>query len=155
MTRPPLLTSWRPVVRPCLINCVRAYKASRVLAKHRLYPEAGSELHRMLESLMEAAIAFKNIPVLSSTHSGMGTHKEKREKFRAHWLGHRSPFSQQELSDISTMMSLFAAAEREDLMYVRYVEAKPPELKKKQYERLLRYARRAFRIVRPHLNPIP
>jgi alpha-galactosidase len=120
-----------------------------------MYPEAGSHLFRLVEAVLEAAVAYKGIPILSSEYSGTGTHQERRMKFHQHWLGSKSPFSTEERKEIAETLVLFQTDKREKLLYVDYATAKPPTMKEKEFNRLLSHSRRLYRIVRRHLDPLP
>jgi AbiV family abortive infection protein len=143
-----------------LLSALRAYRAARVLHRNRLYAEAAAMCHRSIENIIEAAIAFRNIPILEASDSTdqrrrRSTHTQKQDRFRQHWLGQKTPFSREQLAILGNILYQMRIDERERAIYVDYNRAKAPTFKKRESEELIKLAKTFYKLVRPHLHPLP
>ena len=116
--------------------------------------------HRSIENIIEAAIAFRNIPILEASDSTdqrrrRSTHTQKQDRFRQHWLGQKTPFSREQLAILGNILYQMRIDERERAIYVDYNRAKAPTFKKRESEELIKLAKTFYKLVRPHLHPLP
>jgi hypothetical protein len=131
-----------------------------------MHPESGSQCHRLIESVMEAAIARTDTPILDRYASGpspvlkgatvKSEHMERRAKFRALYMdGSSAPLTPEQRIEASKILSLFSTQARNKLLYVDYYTRRPPHLTSQACEHLIDRGRVFYRMVRPYLTPIP
>lgn len=160
------VTNWRGNTRPCLRNALRSYKAALILRDFGLYPEAGSQTHRLVESTMEAAIARTGAAILdryASTASPLlagkrvnSEHVERRLKFRALYMDVPNQLlTPEQRIQAAKVLATFTTAKRNEMLYVDYHIRRPPRLRSQDCDVLINDSRLFYRIVRNHLNPLP